>query len=56
MIEIKNIPNAMRKEAVKLKEGPLLIVYKDGNSIRCETEKGEDPYVWRNNKWHCMRR
>jgi hypothetical protein len=55
MIEVKTIPSAMRKAAACLKEGPLLIVYKDGNTVRCETEKGEDPYVWRKGRWCKMK-
>jgi hypothetical protein len=36
----------MEKEAEKLKEGKILIIYKDHSAIRMETEFGEDPFVW----------
>ena len=55
MIEIKTIPNVMRKAAERLREGSLLVVYKDGNRIRCETERGDDPYVWRKGRWNKMK-
>lgn len=45
----------MEKEAEKLKEGMILIVYKDHSAIRMETEFGEDPFVWRNNSWRRMK-
>lgn len=41
--------------AVQLGEGPLLVVYLDGSALRCETERGRDPYVWRGGRWHPMR-
>lgn len=41
--------------AKKLHTGRLIFVYKDGNTIRAETENGLDPYVWRNGQWRAMR-
>lgn len=46
----------MQKAAEQLGQGPLLVVYRDGNAIRCETEHGFDPYVWRDGTWRPMRR
>lgn len=40
--------------AEKLREGKVLIAYRDGNAIRMETEYGRDPYVWRDG-WRRMR-
>lgn len=54
MIQIKNISPAMKKAAACLGEGRLIYVYRDGKSIRAETEHGDDPYVWRGNKWRRM--
>lgn len=44
----------MVKKAKELNEGKILIVYKDYNSIRMETEEGLVTYVWRNNNWKEM--
>jgi hypothetical protein len=55
VIEIKNIPAAMIKAALKLRQGPILIVYRDGSVIRCELEHADDPYVWRKGKWVPMK-
>lgn len=38
-----------------LNEGDIIFCYLDGKAIRMETEDGEDPYVWRHNKWVPMR-
>jgi len=45
----------MKKKAEDLNEGRLLIVYKDGSSVRAETENGQNTYVWRNEEWHPMK-
>lgn len=45
---------AMVKKAKELSEGEILIVYKDHNSIRMETEEGLSTYVWRDNNWRRM--
>ena len=42
---------AMIMAAKDLNEGEILIVYLDENCVRMETKEGNDPYVWRNNKW-----
>ena len=44
-----------QQAAIKLNEGKVIFSYKDGNTIRMETENGEDPYVWRNGEWRRMR-
>lgn len=41
--------------AALLKEGDVVFSYRDGNSIRMETEMGRDPYVWRDGAWRRMR-
>lgn len=45
----------MVKQAEFLNQGPILIVYKDDNAIRMETDTGNDPYIWRGGKWCRMR-
>jgi hypothetical protein len=54
MIEITPT-HLMSKEAAKLKIGKIIVCYKDNNAIRIETDKGNDPYVWRNNTWIRMK-
>lgn len=46
----------MVNAAKELKTGAIMIVYKDDNAIRMETLSGENPYVWRGEKWRVMRR
>lgn len=45
----------MIKESLKLNTGSIMVVYKDHNTIRMETELGMNPYVWRNNTWREMK-
>ena len=45
----------MLMRASALGTGKVLVVYRDGNAIRMETENGEDPYVWRDGRWRPMR-
>ncbi|MCL4683104.1 MAG: hypothetical protein KJZ92_17785 [Rhodocyclaceae bacterium] len=54
MKEVK-LTKEQRAAAATLKEGEILFAYKDGSAIRMETEKGRDPYVWRNGGWRPMR-
>jgi len=42
-------------KAKDLNEGGILSVYEDNGRIRMETVNGDDPYVWRNNKWIPMK-
>jgi hypothetical protein len=56
MVELSIVPEEMKSAAKALNEGELLIVYRDGNTIRCETEYGDDPYVWRDDRWAVMTR
>jgi hypothetical protein len=56
MQQIKSIPAIMQQQAKQLNSGQILFVYRDGQSIRLETEFARDPYVWRNNTWRRMRR
>ncbi len=44
----------MVEQAELLKEGKILIVYRDFNTIRMETESGQNPYVWRSGCWKPM--
>ncbi len=53
-ISLDKVPPEMLEAAKLLEEGPVLIVYRDGNAIRMETEQGEDPYVWRDSAWTAM--
>jgi hypothetical protein len=53
MKEIK-LTKLQKEEAKKLGEGKVIVAYLDGKAIRMETENGEDPFVWRNNKWRRM--
>lgn len=53
--KLENITKLMQEKAKALKEGKILIVYKDGTCIRMETERGVDPYVWRKGNWRKMR-
>lgn len=39
MSQIKNIPTVMIEAAKKLGTGSLIYVYRDGQTIRAETEK-----------------
>lgn len=50
-----NPTKEMVQAAQALNEGPVVVLYKDGNTIRMETRDGDDPYVWRDNKWHPMK-
>lgn len=45
----------MMAAAQSLGEGPVLVVCRDGNAIRMETENGDGPYVWRGYCWRTMR-
>lgn len=54
MYPIVKPSSEMIEAAAKLNEGPIMIVYRDYNTIRMETEKGEDTFVWRGGKWKRM--
>ena len=44
--------NKVQNDAAnKLGEGKVIYSYLDCKAIRMETEEGEDPWVWRNDKW-----
>lgn len=45
----------MIKEANRLCEGGIQIIYLDGKAIRMETVLGDNPYVWRDDTWRIMR-
>lgn len=57
MTDIQEIePTEEMVEAARLlKTGKIIYCYRDGTSIRMETENGRDPYVWRDNEWRPMR-
>ena len=40
--------------AKQLNTGPIIYTYRDGNAVRMETEYGDDPYVWRRDRWRAM--
>ena len=45
MIEVKPTQE-MIEAAEKIGEGPIIFIYNDHGVIRCETETGEDPFWW----------
>ena len=53
-LNIKDLPEIMILESMKLKEGPIVFAYDDNGNIRMETEHGEDPFVWRRDHWQRM--
>jgi len=54
MKEIK-LTEQQKKAAHTLLEGDVIFAYLDGTAIRMETDLGQDPYVWHNDKWVPMR-
>lgn len=53
-LNISELSSQMINEAVKLGTGKILCAYRDGTSVRLETENGENPYVWRDGRWREM--
>ena len=43
-----------KKAAENLNEGKVIYSYLDGKNIRMETEEGDDPFVWRVDRWKRM--
>jgi hypothetical protein len=50
-----DLSSAQAEAAASLGEGAVIYAYKDGNAVRMETERGNDPWVWRGGEWRRMR-
>ena len=49
------LSSAQRAAGEKLGEGLVVFAYRDGNTIRMETARGKDPWVWRGGEWRMMK-